>query len=383
MNIRHYRRMLADQARLRAFNRAIRATVRPGDVVVEIGAGLGTYSFFAAKAGARRVYAIEADPEVCRLAASLAEQNGLADRVRFLRGYSTDVEVPERADVAIFEDYTGFFFSSRIRGLLRDIRSRLLKREGRLIPCGVDLSVAGSEHAALHRELDLHRARQDRTFGLDFGETRRVVMNLPAGTVAGPRHLLTRPLRCARVDLRQDGDFGFAFAGEARAKRGGHLNGLLGWMDLELAPGVRISCSPLRPSTAWGQNFYPFAEPLRIRRGEALKIGMEVIFPKGISRYIQRWTVSATAEYREGNTFAAMPFSEHSLNGESARTRGRLGPRSRVLLTALSELRAETSYGKVAAALVKKHPNVFETQEDALATVVRLVPALSSLGGDL
>ena len=49
MNIRHYRRMLADDVRLRAFHRAIRATVRPGDVVVEIGAGLGTYSFFAAR----------------------------------------------------------------------------------------------------------------------------------------------------------------------------------------------------------------------------------------------------------------------------------------------------------------------------------------------
>ena len=49
----------------------------------------------------------------------------------------------------------------------------------------------------------------------------------------------------------------------------------------------------------------------------------------------------------------------------------------------LSELRGETSYGKVAGALVKKHPRAFESREDALATVVRLAPALSSLAGDL
>jgi len=383
MNIRHYRRMLGDQVRLRAFHRAIRAAVRPGDVVVEIGAGLGTYSFFAARAGARRVYAIEADAEVCRLGQSLAAQNGLAQRVRFLQGYSTDIELPERADVAIFEDYTGFFFSSRLRGLLRDIRGRLLKPQGRLVPCAVALYVAGAEDGRLYRDLDLHRARRDHLFGLDFSETRWVAMNRPAGTVATPRHLLTRPLRCGRIELQRDEHFGFAFVGEVRAKRAGHLHGVLGWMDLELAPGIRISCSPLRPPTSWGQNFHPLGEPLRVRKGEPLKIGMELIFPSGVSRYLQRWTVSAGAEYREGNTFAGVPFSEHSLNGESARTKGKLGPRSRVLLTVLSELRGETSYGKVAAALVKKHPRLFESRDDALAAVVRLAPAISNLAGDL
>jgi protein arginine N-methyltransferase 1 len=383
MNIRHYRRMLADEGRLRAFDRAIRASVRPGDVVVEVGAGLGTYSFFAAKAGARRVYAIEADPEICRVAEALAEQNGLADRVRFLRGYSTDVELPERADVTIFEDYTGFFFSSRLRSLLRDVRERLLKPGGRLLPGAVGLYLAGAEDGGLHRELDLHRARRDRLFGLDFSETRRVAMNLPAGTSASPRHLLTRPLRCARVDLRRETDFAFAFVGEARAKRAGLLHGLLGWMDLELAPGLRISCSPLRPPTAWGQNFYPFSEPLRVRRQQPLKIGMEQMFPRGISRYLQRWTVSAGPEYREANTFASVPFSEHSLERDSARTRVRLGPRGRLLMTVLSALRRETTYGRVSSALLREHPDLFESQDDALATLVRLVPAISSLAGDL
>jgi len=208
-------------------------------------------------------------------------------------------------------------------------------------------------------------------------------MNLPAGTVAAPRHLLTRPLRCARVDLLRDEDFSFAFVGEARANRSGHLHGLLGWMDLELAQGIRISCSPIRPATAWGQNFYPFAEALRVRRREPLKIGMELIFPKGVSRYLQRWTVSAAAQYREGNTFASIPFSERSVSGESAKTRATLGPRSRVVLTALSALEREHSYAKVAAALREKHPDVFESQDDALSAVVRLVPALSSLAGDI
>lgn len=382
MDILYYRRMLADRTRLRAFHRAIRKTVRPGDVVVEIGAGLGTYSFFAAKAGARRVYAIEAHPEVCRLAEYLAEQNGLAEQVRFLRGYSTDIELPERADVAIFEDYTSFFFSSGLPRLLRDVRERHLKRSGRLIPQEVTLFLAAAEDPRAYRQLDLLKTQKDRLFSLDFSETRRLAMNHPIGTGVTPRHLLTPPLRCAQISLGNDQGFSFAFAGTSRARRDGVIHGLVGWMDLNLGPGVRLSCSPLRTPTVWGQNLFPFAEPLRVSKRESLKIGIEMIFPKGMSRYIQRWTVSTRDEYREGNTFAGAPFSEQSLNGESARTRGKLGPRSRILLTLLSELRRETSYGKAAAALVKKHPRLFASEEDALTTVVRLVPAISTVAGD-
>jgi protein arginine N-methyltransferase 1 len=375
--------MLADRARLRAFQRAIRATVRPGDVVVEVGAGLGTYSFFAARAGARRVYAVEADPEICRLAENLAEQNGLADRIQFLRGFSTDIELPERADVAIFEDYSSFFISSGLPGLLRDIRERLLKRSGRLIPRGVDLFLSAAECPRPYRQLDLLRRQRDRLFGLDLSETRRLVMNQPLGTEAAGRHLLTRPLRCARLGLGNGNAFGFSFAGTARARRNGTVHGLLGWMELLLAPGVRLSCSPLRPRTVWGQNLYPLAAPLRVKRGQPIALSMELIFPQRSSRFLQRWAVCARAEYREGNTFAGAPYSARSLNGESAATRGHLGPRSRMLLTLLAELARGNSYGQVAAALVKKHSRLFERREEALAMVVRAVPALSALAGDL
>lgn len=383
MDILYYRRMLADRGRLRAFHRAIRKTVQPGDVVVEIGAGVGTYSFFAAKAGARRVYAIEADPDICRLAECLAEQNGLSDKIRFLRGYSTDIELPERADVAIFEDFTGFFLSSALPPLLRDIRKRYLKRSGRVMPQGVDLYLAGAEHPRAYRQLDLLKSQREHVLGLDFSETRRLAMNHPLTTEAKPRHLLTPPLLCTQISLGNGQSLSFAFSGEARIRRNALLHGLVGWMELVFAPGVHISCSPLRPSTSWGQEFFPFAEPLRVRKDQQVKIAIESVFPQGISRYIQRWTVSAGTEYREGNTFAGVPLSEHSLNGESANTRGKLGPRSRALLTLMLELKAGTSYGKVAAALVKKHPHLFESQRDALVSVIRLVPALSTVAGEL
>ena len=80
-----HRSMIGDRVRTEAFRRAIEAAVRPGDVVLDVGAGSGILSVFAARAGAARVYAVE-QTSIAVFAQELVAANGVADVVRVIQG---------------------------------------------------------------------------------------------------------------------------------------------------------------------------------------------------------------------------------------------------------------------------------------------------------
>ena len=73
-----------------------------GKTVVDVGAGTGILSFFAAKAGASKVYAVEASGMALH-AKTLAAGNGLADVIEVINKRVEDVQLPERVDVLISE----------------------------------------------------------------------------------------------------------------------------------------------------------------------------------------------------------------------------------------------------------------------------------------
>jgi len=97
--------MMSDNIRLDSFRRAIFDTVAEGDVVVDLGSGVGILAFFAAQAGAEKVYAIE-ELDVA-LAQKLAQKNGL-DNITFIRGNSAEIKLPEKADVLVSETLGSF-----------------------------------------------------------------------------------------------------------------------------------------------------------------------------------------------------------------------------------------------------------------------------------
>jgi SAM-dependent methyltransferase len=94
---------LKDLPRTTAFRRAIHAVVSPGDVVVDAGSGTGIMSFFAAEAGADRIYAVEISPALVDFLRVSMQRNGLSDRVEVISGDATEAALPTPVDVVICE----------------------------------------------------------------------------------------------------------------------------------------------------------------------------------------------------------------------------------------------------------------------------------------
>jgi predicted RNA methylase len=75
--------MLQDERRTGDYLAALAEAVRPGDVVLDIGTGSGVLAIAAARAGARRVYAVEAS-DIAEVAEQVFAANGVQDRVTLI-----------------------------------------------------------------------------------------------------------------------------------------------------------------------------------------------------------------------------------------------------------------------------------------------------------
>jgi predicted RNA methylase len=93
---------LRDRVRTEALGAEIDSLVRPGDRVLDIGAGTGILGLLALRAGADHVVAVEADPTLSRYLSETFEANGYADRTTVLQGDARTVDLPS-ADVVVAE----------------------------------------------------------------------------------------------------------------------------------------------------------------------------------------------------------------------------------------------------------------------------------------
>jgi predicted RNA methylase len=91
-----------------------------------------------ARAGARRVYAVEAS-DIAAVAARVFEANGVTDRVTLVPGWSRQIEPPERADLLVAEVIGNEPLEEEIPETTLDARRRLLKRGARLVPHALEL----------------------------------------------------------------------------------------------------------------------------------------------------------------------------------------------------------------------------------------------------
>lgn len=173
-----YQGMVNDQSRTPVFAEAIRRALlgREGELVVlDIGAGpVALLALLAAKAGAKKVYAIEVNPEVAELArqaiADSVARGEVADGVvTLLQGFSTEIDLPEKCDLIIAEIVGSVASSEGIYATMYDVQQRHLKAPhdpASYIPLRVETLCAPMSYALHHpglgpKDFDWEAVRRD------------------------------------------------------------------------------------------------------------------------------------------------------------------------------------------------------------------------------
>ena len=143
---------MQDYIRTATYQRAIfdNAVDFEGKVVMDVGAGSGILSFFAAQAGASKVYAIEAS-SMAQHAQVLIKSNNMQNKIKVIPGKIEEIELPEKVDIIISEPMGYMLLNERMLESFLHAK-KWLKSNGKMFPTLGDLYIAPFTDEALYME---------------------------------------------------------------------------------------------------------------------------------------------------------------------------------------------------------------------------------------
>ena len=375
-------RMFTGQQRHVAYMEALRQSIKPGDVVIDIGTGIGVYAMQAARLGARKVYAIEPNPLV-RLGPSLAQANGFSDdHIEFYETFSTEFDPPELADV-IFADLRGRtpLYAANVPALY-DAATRLLKPGGILIP-QVD-SIYASLVCSSEARMSMWSQWNDNPFGFDLAAALELQFASIQSVAVCPADLLTARELVAQINYGTDPTVDVQHTWRSVVAADGVAAGLASWFDGVLIPGVTVSNGPEVEPSVYGGAFLGFAKPFDVRAGETVELSLRAVYRA--DEYTWSWSAGVVdgngvaSNLLRGSTLMNTPMTKRSLALLSDdRT---LTPSRRIEADALmlSLLVNGATVGNVSDRLFTDYPDVFSRRLEAKDAVVSTANSYARLG---
>lgn len=271
--------ILRDNVTMQAYQAAILQNphIFAGKVVLEVSAGLGFCSLMAAKAGARRVIALESQPELCALGAMIALRNGFTpDVLQFVceRPSSLD-QLPDgigEVDI-IVSLWMGYFlmYEARLSDVI-DARQKWLKADGLMFPSRAKLNVALMEDRKYERQ---HFDYFSSVWGFDYSSLKEAAHREPVVGFFDQGLLLSSEACVLDLDLTKccaDDCLHMASQFRVSCFREGTPNAVLSWFEIhfdECHKPVHFSTGPESLMTCWKQTAFFFSSPAyQVKNGE-------------------------------------------------------------------------------------------------------------------
>jgi protein arginine N-methyltransferase 1 len=249
-------KMLADKVRLDSYACAIRKYVKEGDTVVDLGTGSGILAFFASARKPRKIFAID-HSDFIKSAKLVSEWNGITN-IEFVQTNSRKFSLGEKVDVIIHEQIGEFLFDENIVPNLVDLRDRLLRKDGKILPSRFEMFIEPVKLKDDYREPFIWEQKIE---NINFGFLRSLYKESLRRTYYYHRLLkpeqvdffLCDPEKVLSLDLEAMGEKELPSAIHyiKRVNRDGRLDGFCLYFRIIFDEEIYFDDSPLSKKTAW------------------------------------------------------------------------------------------------------------------------------------
>lgn len=300
--------MLKDDIRTLAYRDAIfqNPSLFKNKVVLDVGAGTGILSMFAAKNGAKKVYAVEKS-SIVNYARQIIEENGFSEIITILEGAIEELELPEQVDVIISE-WMGYalLYESMLPSVI-SARDRFMKPTGTMYPSHARMVIAAIEDSKYRKKkFDFW----DNIYGFNYAPIKDWALLEPLVETVPEGQIITDDCIMIEFDLNKvtPEELSFTAKFDLWAFKTEMMHAFVVWFDVFFRGGekeIELSTSPYSRSTHWSQTIFYLNEPIQII-GDEYVSGTFEMRPNDRNPRDQDFNISFTVQDKTTSQFYKM-----------------------------------------------------------------------------
>jgi protein arginine N-methyltransferase 1 len=240
--------------------------------VLVINSGIGLYSLFCGKAGAKKVYSIEPNKTYFKFQKKIVQLNKYQDIIEVYNCDVEDIYNIEKVDIIVCEWMGNFLLSNSFLRSVIYARDKFLVRDGLIFPDKATLYICGIQD----EEFKQSKFKMwDNVYNVNMSCVKNVSFKDPYIDTFNKKNILSTICPIFEVDLYKikESEINFSNSYELIFNKNDNLSALAGWFDVEFSKTpnkIRFTTSPFNQYTRWKQTIFYLEKNIKVYKGSVL-----------------------------------------------------------------------------------------------------------------